>query len=601
MRQRLLHFAFIALLALMLQLAACAETVTAEAKSSTTSGPFTLTQYFSKNALMPGDEFEIALEFTMDEGLHTGAASKDAAYPAKLTVDSSDNVEITNIRYQKPEIMEIMAMGGEVPVYHGTIYMLASGKVSSDAKPGDPIEFSYIFEFQSCDDMQCFPPEDISLSTTVDVSDSTTDAEEAHPDIFTKAREVVQGDPDKGSDTSSTDLASKLENSSLFIGFIAVYLAGLLLGFTPCVYPMIPVTIGFFQMQSEKNPKKVVGLAGIYILGLALTYSIIGVIAAMSGKALGEMTQRPEVQVAISLILVALAMSMFGLYDIKPPAFIANRSAGKSGAAGALMMGMVFGIVAAPCAGPAVLALMLHVAELSNVVTGFVLFFALSLGIGTPLFFLAAFSGSLPVPGLWMVTVKKLAGFLLLGAAAYYMQTVVPYPVRLYLIPAVVLAGGIYFTFLDKSLKSSKALSLTGRLLGIISLLSAGFLVWQVNQPYETIEWQPYSADKLIEAADENRPVIIDFTADWCAACQELKHITFADSEVIEESTRFVRLKVDATDTDAPDVQSALKAYNVKGLPTIIFIGSDGAEMDDIRTIGFTEPDIFLERMKKVK
>ena len=218
----------------------------------------------------------------------------------------------------------------------------------------------------------------------------------------------------------------------IFVTLLLVFLGGLALNLTPCVYPMIPITISYFGGQSQGKKGSLVAHACLYVIGMAVTYSVLGVFAAMTGSLFGTALQYPPVLIGIALVMVLLALSMFDVYEFRMPAFL-NRLAGGSqkGFAGTFLMGLTVGIVAAPCIGPFVLGLLTYVGNKGNAFLGFVLFFVLALGMGVPFIVLGVFSGSikkLPRSGAWMVWVRKVFGFILLAMAVYFLEPLFPDP-----------------------------------------------------------------------------------------------------------------------------------------------------------------------------
>ncbi|MCX8053334.1 MAG: sulfite exporter TauE/SafE family protein, partial [Armatimonadetes bacterium] len=464
----------------------------------------------SVDKLRPGDEFNLALKLAVREGYHIGAADQTTLYPAKLTIDAPDSIILDQPVYPKPKRFK-GADGTEDPGYEGTFIVRVRGRVKESARQGN-ITFVASFDSQGCKGNQCSVPETLTSKLTIPIAPRGTPVAKINSETFGPSVSSSQGA------SKDDDFADRLARYGFFIRLLMLFVFGLLLAFTPCVYPMIPVTIGYFSAQYERRTKRVLLLAAAYVLGLALTYSILGALAATTGRAFGEWMQSPIVPFGIALVLVALAMSMFGLYEIRPPGFIANRSSARSGIAGALIMGLVFGFVAAPCVGPAVLGLLVYVAKIGSPLMGFLLFFAMALGMGTPLFFLAATSAKLPIAGMWMLAVKKLAGFLLIGAAAYFVRPAAPDAIRPYLIPAVIAAAGIYFCCFEKSIKSHRTMAQAGKLFGLVSLMVA-IAMAKPHSSKPAIKWQPYSEEAVAKAAANRVPVIIDFTAEWCPAC----------------------------------------------------------------------------------
>ena len=567
-----------------------AATGTACAQLGTAEQVVTSRIALSVDKLKPGSDFELAVVGTIKAGYHIGAHDS-TLYPAGLVVIPPAGVTLSQpvfpagVRKAFP-----FAPNEKISVYEGTFVVRVKGHAANSAKPG-PVTFGSKLDTQACKGEQCYPPQISQASLGVSIAKPGEKIASANIDLF-KPTSAASGRDE------ATGMFKRLAGMSLWVRLAFLFAMGLLMAFTPCVYPMIPVTVGYFSSQAGKNGRRVYGLATTYVLGIALTYSTLGVIAAVTGRAFGEAMQQPAVSGGIALVLIALALSMFGLYELQPPGFITSRASGKSGVLGALMMGLIFGIAAAPCAGPFVLGLMLFVASLGNPLTGFVMFFVMSLGFGAPLFLLAAFSGKMPVPGMWMVSVKKIAGFLLIGAAVHFGGYVLPAPIQSYLIPAVVLIAGVYLGFFEKSLASvkfgscfGKAGSATAVALAVVMLMNQG--------PRTAIKWETYTPVRLAQATLAGKPVMIDFTANWCQVCRELDHATFSDPAVIKESNRFVRLSVDGSVGSAA-VDAAKAKFDIHGFPAVILMDSNGVEIRSLRVVRFIDPPEFIKRMSQV-
>lgn len=523
----------------------------------------------SVDKLRAGDSFDAAVSATVSKGYHIGAHEKDALYPAKLTLEAPKGVTFDEPVFPEATILP----SGKVPVYEGTFIVKVTGHVAGDAKLG-AVTITAKLDTQGCKDEQCFPPSITESSVKTDVVAPGAQVKKINVDVF--------GTTAAGSSDAAGQMAGKLEKMNPITRLLALYLGGLLLAFTPCVYPMIPVTIGYFGNQSGKK-RKIMLLAGVYVLGLALTYSILGAIAATTGGMFGAAMQSPAVLIGIAVVLVGLALSMFGLYELQAPTFIQSKASGRSGVLGALIMGLIFGVVAAPCVGPMVLGLLLFAAKLGSPLMGFLLFFPLSLGIGTPLFILATTSAKMPLPGMWMVAVKRVAGFLLIGAAAYFMLPIIPQPIGRFLIPAVILAAAIYLGWFEESVRSHKLGSSCSRVFCSVAAVVAIAMIWP-HAPSTSLKWDPYTAQAVTQAAGEHRPVMIDFTAKWCQVCQELEHGPFSDPKVIKAASALRRFRVDATNSTKL-VQDATKKYGIHGFPAVIFIDRSGKEVSRVTSL----------------
>jgi thiol:disulfide interchange protein DsbD len=296
-----------------------------------------------------------------------------------------------------------------------------------------------------------------------------------------------------------------------------------------------------------------------------------------------------------------LALSCFGLYQLQPPPSL-MRVIGRSthGAVGALFMGLTMGIVAAPCIGPVALGLVLFVGSQQNAWLGLQLFSALGLGMGLPYLALALVAGSikaLPRSGEWLVWVERFFGVMLLGLAAYFVAPLLPETVGRLLVPMLVAIGGIYLGFIDPSGRGLRYFRPVKRLTGIVAVVVA---VWAaLPRPAESaIRWQPFDLGSVEAAKKATRPALVDFMAEWCIPCHEMERTTFADADVRRQAGRFAMLKADIT-RENDDTSALVERYQVKGVPTVIFVDSGGAEVQ--RLVGYVDTDEMLAAMRAVK
>ncbi len=389
----------------------------------------------------------------------------------------------------------------------------------------------------------------------------------------------------------------------LLLTLAGVFLGGLALNLTPCVYPLIPITVSYFGGRSARGGIWLHGL--LYLGGLVTVNSLLGVSAALGGGLMGGVLQSPVVLVLVAAVLAAFALSMFGLWELSLPAAW-TRAAGRSRAGywGSLFMGLTLGVVAAPCIGPFILGLLTWVASLGSAWLGFLVFFILSLGLGLPLLVLALFSSRLerlPRSGEWMLWVRKLMGWVLLGMAAYFLGPLLPSPGRHLLLAAVALAAGLHLGWLVRVGAGFRLFAWLRTLAGTAGLVMAAWLVfgWLFMGP--GVSWQTYSPELMARAERQGRPLIMDFYADWCAPCRELDEITFHDPRVVALARKsFVMIKVDLTRRNQPLHQRLLARYQVKGVPTVVFLDPGGKERRDLRLMDFLPPGKFLARMKRM-
>ena len=354
-------------------------------------------------------------------------------------------------------------------------------------------------------------------------------------------------------------LADVVSRHGLGLGLLAAFLGGLALNLTPCVYPMIPVTLAFFGGQAAGSWRRTAWLATCYVLGLSLSYAMLGMLAARTGALFGSWLQHPAVLIGIAIVIVALSLSMFGLYDLRPPQALTNRlGQAFTGASGAFAMGLVVGLVAAPCVGPLILGLLLLVSQLANPMTGFLLFFVLGLGMGLPYLVLGMAAnriGRLPKAGVWLVWSKRALGVVLLGLALYFIWPLFP----------------------SQAPPSTPPASSTA------------------------VAWQPYSQAAFDRAQRAHQPILIDVYADWCIPCVEMDRVTFHHPDVVRALGSVTTLRVDATREVSDEAGEMLERSHVYGAPTILFFDRNGQEQEALRLSGFATPDEFLARLKQIR
>ena len=389
---------------------------------------------------------------------------------------------------------------------------------------------------------------------------------------------------------------------------MAAFVGGLLVSLTPCVYPMIAITVSVFGAREAKSRWQAAGLSSVFVLGIAVMFTALGLSAALSGSIFGSALSNKYVVGFVALVFLALAASMFGAFELALPAGLNNRLAtvGGIGFGGAFVLGLVSALVAAPCTGPVLGGILIWIAASHRVLLGTGVMFSFALGLGIPFFLVGTFAVSLPKSGAWMLGVKWFFGVVLAVVALYFLRTTVSplghiaqrgtwFPV----LAAVLVTTGIVLAsfHVRAERRGAKRPELSKPLkFASIPLAIAGafMLIAWTQLPKAELEWLTSEAQGRTLAESQSRPMIVDFGASWCGACNELTSHTFSDERVREEAGRFVAVRVDATDDDDPQVNVMKNKYKVVGLPTVVVLDSTGNEK--ARITEYVAPDKFLCR-----
>lgn len=515
------------------------------------------------------------------DGYHINAHVPDEVFliPTVLTLEA-EGVAFDEPTYPEPEA-QMFPFSPDKPmlVYDGTIEILAR----ADRAPSGPVHAK--LRYQACNHERCLPPKTVEAF------------------LGKKGSAAVGGKTERLATGRSTEswLFAWLQGASLPAALGMTLLLGLTLNLTPCVYPLISVTLGFFGSQSTTGGKPW-PLAVAYVAGITLSFATLGVTASLAGGLFGAPLQHPAVLVGLALLLATLAMSSLGFFEIRAPSALMQRFGGSStGIGGALLMGLTMGIVAAPCIGPVVLGLLVYVGAERDVWKGFSLFLSMGLGMGLPYVFLATAAGSLdklPRSGEWLSWMNRLFGVLLLAMAVYFVAPLLGHGFMRFFWPAFVAIGALYLGFLEPSGRALRGFTLGRRIAGAMALLVAVWLSISSTQASASIRWQPLAASSLNHAVSAKRPAVVEFAAEWCLPCVEMEHSTFTDPDVLRDATRFTMLQADVTESNAENDQ-LLEEFGVLGVPTIIFYDGTGREVD--RVVGFVDAEEFRRLMRQAE
>ena len=559
--------------------------------------------YQSFDKVTSSTEFKIAVKINIDPQWHINSNKpyEDFLIPSVLSIDTSMGFRLFKIKYPNSEDRKLAFSDKPLSVFEKEFYIGALVMSPAKLKPGT-YKLAVTFDYQSCNDKTCLPPNSVSDTLTIEVAGNRTAVKEINQDVFKNIdlayTSYVYTKNKAGSDDNS--ISSRLESSGLILSLIFVFIGGLALNLTPCVYPLIPITIGYFGGQSEGKTSRLVMMGVLFVLGLAITYSIIGVVTALSGSIFGSLLQNTFVILFIALIFLVLSLSMFGVYEFKLPDSLVNKAGGaKSGLFGAFFMGLTMGIVAAPCIGPFVLGLVTYVAAKEDPFFGFILFFDLAVGLGFPYLLLAIFSGKikkLPRAGEWMEAVKHIFGFLLIGMAIYFINPILPKNIQGYSLPVFMILAALYLTLFDKLANRIKGFRIFKIVFSVLLVVLAVYALIPSNK--KSIGWQYYKPEFVSASLSGSKGMIIDFYADWCIPCKELDANTFSDERVIAIADNFVTIKADMTKSLSPDVEALRNKYNIVGVPTVLIINDKGKEVQ--RLTGFVNADEFIKLLKSV-
>ena len=362
---------------------------------------------------------------------------------------------------------------------------------------------------------------------------------------------------------ATADTVSKSKNWAGITGFFLAYLTGLGISFSPCLWPMYPITSSvIFSSTTVKTKKLGVLLSLTYVLGMAGAYTILGALTGKLGEVAAIYLKSAWIVAALTVVLIIFGLSMLGLFEIRLPTSLTSKmmKSPRRGFAGVFLMGVIAALIVSPCVSPVVGALIGFVIKSGSWMVGAELFFAFALGMGTILVVIGTLSGALktlPKPGMWMVRVKQAFG-----------------------VAMIITAFWISLPMLISAITTSRETEFPSQ-----------------SEAKNGILWVHNLEEGLALAKTSHKPVMIDFTAEWCTYCHQMERETFPDTQVVAESARFVSIKFDATST-TPEIRSVLKEYNVVGFPTLIFITANGEK----KTYeGFIKPSELIVKMHEVK
>lgn len=530
----------------------------------------------------------------------------------------SDGIAIAEVRLPRGEMKQDPNFG-PTEVFHQPLQAtLVLDR--NNSKAATPFVLKAVY--MGCSEQGlCYPP--IEKTFTLDLPDAASGAR-APPDI-TEAPAPV---PAVAPTTEGGHIADLFRNGSFWLIVSFFFGAGLLLAFTPCVFPMIPILSGIIVGHGEKITHAHAFLLSLaYVLGMALTYAAAGVAAGFSGHLISNALQTPWVLGGFSALFVLLALSMFGLYALQLPSSLQSRLTDTSnrlhgGYLGSVfVMGALSAIIMGPCVAAPLAGALLYIGQTHDAVLGGTALFALALGMGAPLLLVGSSAGALlPKAGAWMDAVKHFFGVMMLALAIWIISPVIPVAAQMFAWGALLVFWAIHLRALDALPHNAGFRHKLGKGLGILALLlGAAYLIGALSGAHDILrplgnlgrgEAQAPATLRFSRIKDSaeldtriaqahGRPVMLDFYADWCVSCKEMERFTFSDAAVQARLKDAILLQADVTANSEAD-KALLKRFGLFGPPGILFFNAEGIEMGDFRVVGYQNPEQFLASLQNI-
>lgn len=544
-------------------------------------------------------DHRLTLDWQVKEGYYL--------YQQRLSF-SAENVTLGDIQMEDGQPYQDEFFG-DVNIYTHPLFVNIP---MQDWQPGAKV----IVQYQGCAKAGfCYPPEtrviDIASFTNGDMAPATT-LTQTPRQLETSTTNTSTPQPLTEQDQLASGLADNWWTPLLFLAL------GVGLAFTPCVLPMYPILTSIVLGSGKLSQRRALGLSLVYVQGMALTYTLLGLVVASAGLQFQAAMQHPYVLIGLSILFVTLALSMFGLYTLQLPSGVqtwlnnlSNKQQGGS-SAGVFAMGAISGLVCSPCTTAPLSGALLYVAQSGDLLTGGVALYALAMGMGIPLILVAVFGNKLlPKAGGWMDRVKTLFGFVLLAAPIFLMERILPEMWSTALWSALGIAAFGWLYHVKNSLEfggwKQSAVGIIA-VLGLFASAQPALNYWFADstQQAQTSEVSFIKIrnveelqQQLVLAKQAQKPVMLDFYADWCVACKEFEKYTFHDPAVAAQLKQFVLLQADVTRNQAQDIE-LLQAQQVLGLPTIDFWDAQGNPVSNARLTGFMQAAPFLEHIQRI-
>ncbi|MEA3331167.1 MAG: protein-disulfide reductase DsbD [Campylobacterota bacterium] len=510
--------------------------------------------------------------------------------------------------------------------YHGDKVYLKSPSFIVTLKKGMGVsgtkEIVFELSYQGCSKQGlCYEPITKSYKFDIDSSKLSLSLEKKEPKIKNIQKEIeVSSDELSQSDA----IADTMKNGNIVIVLFTFFGFGLLLSLTPCVFPMIPIISGVIISQGKGiTTAKAFMLSIVYVLAMAVAYTIAGVLAGLFGANLQAALQTPWIIYSFSAVFVALAFSMFGFYELKLPDALVTKvssNSSRSGYIGVAIMGFLSALIVGPCVAAPLAGALVYIGQTGDAILGGMALFAMSIGMGLPLIAVGVSAGKfMPKPGMWMTMVSATFGVMMLGVAIWMLERVVDDYVTMLLYGILGIGFAVYLGVFEKGVHIFKKSIAIVLFIYSFSLL-VGVLGGSTSmaRPLEFLKPQAVSSmvkakaghvefekvksikelDKLL-TKNSGKKIMLDFYADWCSSCKELEKVSFADADVKAKLTEFVLIQADLT-ANEQEQKDLSKKYGVFGPPVIIFFDEESRVIKSKTIVGFVEADEFLTHLNNI-
>jgi len=467
----------------------------------------------------------------------------------------------------------------------------------------------------------CFPPKKKIVKLSKINHESLTDSNHVLA-ALTTANQTENTSTLDATVSEQHQLADMLKSDNIWLTLLAFFVGGLLLSFTPCVFPMYPILTGIIVGQGDKlSTAKAFRLSFFYVQGMAITYTLLGIVVALAGAQFQAMFQHPAVLIALSVLFIFLAFSMFGIFNLALPSSWQNKlnnisNSQKGGSyMGVVVMGAISGLVASPCTTAPLTGALLYISQSGDIWLGASALYALSIGMGVPLLILGSSGGKLlPKAGTWMTVIKNVFGLLLLAVPIFLLERFLPEIVTEILWAVLVLSSAGYFYTVNQRTEHNFWFGVRSVVIFVMMFFGANQAYQLINpsQPIAMNHQQPTQQhftsvatlaellDQVKKANAEGKTVMVDLYADWCIACKEFEKYTFNEPEVQKALSNSLLIQVDMSDFDSVDNAEFSKHYQVLGLPSILFFNQSGQELSQQRVTGFMGAEEFALHLQNI-